>query len=203
MKKIIAVAGFLALMLTMLSGTASAQDEPTISADPASVSEEGTASITVMGENFTPGNSLFLLPCVAPDGDANAINGQADCDIADLTAVTVGDDGTFSIDVEYDIVECFAIAAGDAAQTEAAAVTVLVDGAPGLCGEAGGGSETTTAGTDSGETTEAPATTSATGTTDGELPDTGAGTNLMVAGALFLLGAGYFSTRAGGRLGER
>ncbi|NNE72863.1 MAG: hypothetical protein HKN26_04300 [Acidimicrobiales bacterium] len=180
-------------MLTMLSGTAAAQDDPVITADPASVSEEGEADITVSGENFTPGNSLFLLPCVAPDGDANAINGQQDCDIADLTAVTVGDDGTFTADVTYDIVECFAIAAGDAAQTEAAAVTILVDGAAGACGTDGGGSDTTE---------EAPATTEGPGGED-PLPETGVGTNLMIAGALFLLGAGYFSTRAGGRLGER
>ena len=193
MKKIFALAGFLALMLTMLSGTAAAQDDPVITADPASVSEEGEADITVSGENFTPGNSLFLLPCVAPDGDANAINGQQDCDIADLTAVTVGDDGTFTADVTYDIVECFAIAAGDAAQTEAAAVTILVEGAPGACGTDGGGSDTTE---------EAPATTEGPGGED-PLPETGVGTNLMIAGALFLLGAGYFSTRAGGRLGER
>ncbi len=181
-----ALAALIALFLPLFAGVAAAQ-EPSISTDPASVPEAGEHELVVSGENFTAGNSLFLLPCVAPDGDPDAINGQEDCDISDLTPVTVGDDGTFETTVTYDIVEDFAIAAGDAGQTEAAAVLVPIDAEGGDDGD----DDTTT-------TTEAPA--GGDDTDDGELADTGWATNLLVATGVLMLAGGYFATRAERRM---
>ena len=192
MNKPLAAMAVAMLALLIVPVAATAQDEPTVTVEPTEVEAAGPADLTIEGAGFTPGLDLFILPCVAPDGDLTAINGQEDCDVGDLTPVTVGDDGTFSVEVNYDIVENFAVVAGDAAQSESAGALVAI--------AAGAGDATTTTmavGDDSEATDEAD------DSTDGELPNTGAGSDLLIGGALALAAAGVLAARGGVLLGRR
>ncbi len=207
MKKLLSLVGVIALIVLGFAGAASAQDGPSLTVDPASVDAAGEADLNVQGEGFTPGNALFVIPCVAPDGDVTAIDGQDDCDISNLTPVTVGDDGTFEADVTYEIVENFAVVAGDAAQTESAGALVTIGDGDGGGGDDDGGDDDTaaddddTAADDSGDDDTAADDDDS---TDGDtMPETGVEHNIMIGVALALLAIGLVSFRAGARLGER
>ncbi len=190
MKKV-TIIGLLVAMLAIFTGTASAQDGPIITADPSSVDAAGEATITLTGEAFTPGNSIFILPCegaggdldVLAEGDANAL-----CDIGNLLPVVIGDDGTFSVEVTYNIPEeGLAIAGGDAGGVDAGAVLVSV----------GGDAAAEEAPAEEAAEDAAPAEES------GDLAQTGVETPIMVGLGTLLLGAGVVATRAGRRLGDR
>ena len=135
MKRIMALTVAVSLLaLLVLTSQASAQDEPSLTADPAYVPAEGDYSFTVSGAGFTAGLALFVLPCTAPgepmtpDNVAQAIAaiGQTDCNLASLTPAVVGADGTFSVSVSGTVGPNFVWVAGDAAQTESAAAPVFI-----------------------------------------------------------------------------
>jgi len=202
MKKSLVIVSLLALLALLFASQAGAQDGPTLTVDPDTVEEAGPADLTVTGAGFSAGIDLFVLSCIAPDGDLSAINGQDDCDVQNLTPVTADSDGNFEVEVNYEIVENFAVLAGDSAQTESAGALVAISGGA-------SGSTTTTEAPESTTTTEPPETTTtvaddagATDTEDGELPDTGAESDIIIGGALALAAAGVLATR-GGRLLRR
>ncbi len=200
MKKLLASLSSLALVSFLFAGPASAQDDPTLTVSPDTVDAAGEAELTVTGAGFTPLLDLFVLSCVAPGGDLAAINGQEDCDVQNLTPVTAEDDGTFEVTVTYDVVENFAVLAGDSAQTESAGALVAISGS--------GGEDEATTTTASPTTTAAPddggdAADEATDTVDGEMPNTGAESNVLIGGALALAAAGVLATRGGQLLGRR
>ena len=139
MKKILAftaLAGLIALF--GLTSIVSAQDGPSLTADPSTVPAEGDYTFTVSGSGFTVA-SVFVLPCIIP-GDPLArtasqteidaafanINSATDCDLSKLTPATIGSDGTFTVQATGTIVQNFAWAAGDAGQTETAAAPVFI-----------------------------------------------------------------------------
>ena len=135
MKRIMALTVAVSLLaLLVLTSQASAQDGPSLTADPAYVPAEGDYTFTVSGAGFTAGLALFVLPCTAPgepmtpDNVAQAIAaiGQTDCNLASLTPVVVGADGTFSVSVSATVGKNFIWVAGDAAQTESGAAPVFI-----------------------------------------------------------------------------
>ncbi|MGI9602914.1 MAG: hypothetical protein ACR2QE_13595 [Acidimicrobiales bacterium] len=210
MKKSLVSISLLALFSLLFGGFATAQSGPTLTVDPDTVEEAGEAELVVSGSGFTAGLDLFVLSCTAPDGDLDAINGQEDCNVQELTPVTADGDGNFEVTVTYNIVEDFAVLAGASAQTESAGALVTISG------NGGGGTTTTEAPTSTTEaptsTTEAPATTTTVAddstddgddTENGSLPDTGSESDLLIGGALVLAAAGVLATRGGQLLSRR
>ena len=135
MKRIMALTAAASLLaLLVLTSQASAQDGPSLTADPAYVPAEGDYTFTVSGAGFSAGLALFVLPCTAPgepmtpDNVAAAIAaiGQTDCNLGSLTPAVVGADGTFSVSVSATVGQNFVWVAGDAAQTESAAAPVFI-----------------------------------------------------------------------------
>ena len=135
MKRIMALTAVASVLaLFALTSQASAQDGPSMTADPAYVPAEGDYTFTVNGSGFTGGLALFVLPCTAPGdpmtpenvGEAIARIGQTDCDLGSLTPAVVGADGTFSATVSATVGQNFIWVAGDAAQTESAAAPVFI-----------------------------------------------------------------------------
>jgi hypothetical protein len=211
MKKILVTICLFSLTALLFSSQVGAQDGPTITVDPDTVEAEGEAELVVTGAGFTADIDLFVLSCTAPDGDLTAINGQEDCDVSNLTPVTADADGAFEVTVTYEIVPDFAVVVGDSAQTESAGALVAISG-----GSSGSTSTTeatqettTTAAPESTTTTEAPETTTTTepdegdDSVDGELPDTGAESDIIIGGALALAAAGVLATRGGHLLRRR
>lgn len=135
MKRIMALTVAVTLLaLLALTSQASAQDGPSLTADPATVPAEGEYTFTLSGAGFTAGNNLFVLPCTAPGepmtpenaAQAIAAIGQTDCNLASMTPAAVGADGTFSVTATATVGQNFVWVAGDAAQTEAGAVPVFI-----------------------------------------------------------------------------
>ena len=135
MKRIMALTAAVSLLaLFALTSQASAQDGPSLTADPATVPAEGEYTFTLSGSGFTAGLALFVLPCTAPgepmtpENVAQAIGaiGQTDCDLGSMTPTGVGADGTFSVTATATVGQNFVWIAGDAAQTEAGAVPVFI-----------------------------------------------------------------------------
>ena len=135
MKRIMALTAAVSLLaLFALASQASAQDGPSLTADPPAVPAEGEYTFTISGSGFTAGLALFVLPCTAPgepmtpDNVAAAIAaiGQTDCNLGSMTPVVVGADGTFSLTATATVGQNFVWIAGDAAQTEAGAVPVFI-----------------------------------------------------------------------------
>lgn len=135
MKRITALTVAVTLLaLLALTSQASAQDGPSLTADPASVPAEGEHTFTISGAGFTAGLSLFVLPCTAPGepmtpenaAQAIAAIAQTDCNLGSLTPAVVGADGTFSVTATATVGQNFVWVAGDAAQTESAAAPVFI-----------------------------------------------------------------------------
>ena len=135
MKRIMALTAAVSLLaLFALASQASAQDGPSLTADPPAVPAEGEYTFTISGAGFTAGLALFVLPCTAPGepmtpenvAQAIASIGQTDCDLGSMTPVVVGADGTFSLTATAPVGQNFVWIAGDAAQTEAGAVPVFI-----------------------------------------------------------------------------
>lgn len=128
MKKFLAA--FTACVATLgFAGTASAQGDPTISVDPASVDAAGSADIAVTLSNFPAGDTVFVLPCTVPaSGDAADI-GDDSCDTAQLTTVVIGDDGSGSASVTYDIPDGGLVVAASNADASARDQLIVTVGA--------------------------------------------------------------------------
>ncbi len=188
MKKI-SLLGLLVALFAMFTGVASAEGHsPVLTADPGSVDAAGEHTFTVSGEDFTPGNSIFVLPCAGAEGSLEAMaegDATALCDIGNLTPAVIGDDGTFSVEVTYDVPEIgLVVSGGDAGGVDGAATLVTVGAAQAEEAPAEEAAE------------EAPAA-------DADLAQTGVETPVMVGLGTMLLGAGFVATRAGRRLGDR
>ena len=135
MKRIMALTAAVSMLaLFVLASQASAQDGPTMTADPAYVPAEGEYTFTVSGAGFTPGLALFVLPCTVPGDPMTPENaeaaiagmGQDNCNIGSLTPVVVGGDGTFSVQITGTIGPNFVWGAGDAGGTESSGVPVFI-----------------------------------------------------------------------------
>jgi hypothetical protein len=172
------------------AGTAAAQDGPTITVEPATVDAAGETEFTITGSGWTAAPPIFVLPCAAPESGDPADVDSATCDTANLTPATPAD-GSFEVTATFDVPEGgLAIAAGDAAQTEAAAVVVTV-GAGEAPAEGEDPATEDGAAADDGAADDGAA---AEGEEGGELAETGvesmllviAGIAVMVAGAMVL-----------------
>jgi len=120
MRKLITALSIVAAVMLGTSGIAAAQAPTgTLTATPASIDAAGSTDFTVELGGFTAGLAVFLLPCPAPDSGDMADFDAATCDQANLTPVSIGDDGTASVDVTYDVAaNGIVLVAGDAARTE-------------------------------------------------------------------------------------
>ncbi|MCY4664548.1 MAG: hypothetical protein OXC00_07785, partial [Acidimicrobiaceae bacterium] len=140
MKKIMALTAAVSMLaLFVLTSQASAQTQGTLTADPPTVPAAGQHSFTVTGSGFNAGTSLNVLPCtlsgaeLTPDSTAAEIsaaadrmNPFADCDLGNLTPVTVDSSGNFSAQVSARVGTNFAWAAGDVARTQSGLVPVFI-----------------------------------------------------------------------------
>ena len=138
MKRIVALTAVASLLaLFVLTSQASAQDGPSLTADPPAVDGPGTHTFTLTGSGWSV-SSVFIVPCTVPgeqlttasstDAIVAALEGmgQADCILAPLGgAIPVGGDGTFTVEITHDVPANFAFGAGDIAGTEDSAVPVL------------------------------------------------------------------------------
>ena len=114
------------LMASFTAGPASAQDGPTLTAEPATVAGPGEQEFTVTGSGFTV--PVFVLECIVVV-DLSAINSATDCDLQNLVSVTP-EDGGFTASITIDVpAEGMSIVAGDAAQTEVGYINIAVEGA--------------------------------------------------------------------------
>ena len=139
MKRVMALTAIVSVLaLFVLTSQASAQDGPLLTADPPAVDGPGTYTFTLTGSGWSAGLSVFIVPCTVPgeqlttasstDAIVAALEGmgQADCILAPLGApITVGGDGTFTVDITHDVPANFAFGAGDIAVTEEGAAPVL------------------------------------------------------------------------------
>ena len=138
MKRIMALTAIVSVLaLFVLASQASAQEGPSLSADPPAVDGPGTYSFTLTGSGWTPGLLVFIVPCAyagdqlttaTPVEDVVAVLsnlGQDACVLTPMGSSPVGADGTFTIEVTHDVPGNFAFGAGDAGSTEASAAPVL------------------------------------------------------------------------------
>ena len=139
MKKIMALTAVVSVLaLFVLTSQASAQDGPSLSADPPAVAGPGTQTFTVTGSGWSPGLLVFIVPCTIPGEQLTtatpleeivAAMGGIDSDSCVLSPIggpaPVGGDGTFTVEVTHDVPANFAFGAGDAGSTEASAAPVL------------------------------------------------------------------------------
>ncbi len=138
MKRIMALTAIVSVLaLFVLTSQASAQDGPSLSADPPAVAGPGTYSFTLTGSGWTPGLLVFIVPCTysgdqlttaTPVEDMAAVLGtlaEDACVLSPMGSAPVGADGTFTVEVTHDVPGNFAFGAGDAGSTEASAAPVL------------------------------------------------------------------------------
>lgn len=129
MKKILSALTASLLLVMAFATAAGAQDETvvgTVTADPATVSEAGEATVTASGEGFLPDSALLLGSCTSPADElvpgvstpdeiaaaAGAISPLEHCDIANALQVTTDADGNFSQEVTAEIGANFFLTAG-------------------------------------------------------------------------------------------
>ncbi len=125
------------LALGVMASQAAAQDSPSIQIEPAAVAGPGSHKFTITGANWNPGLALFIVPCSVPgeqlttDTPMQEILAAAtaltidDCVQSPLGTASVGEDGTFSVEVTADITANFAFGAGDIIQTQTSGFPVL------------------------------------------------------------------------------
>ena len=145
MKRGVAAAAAVSV-LAMLVPTSqpAAQQTPSISADPRAVPGEGTHTFTIAGSGWTPGASIFVVPCTVPGEQLTTAHSPEaieaslsvmtvdDCTLRPIGGpATVGGDGTFAVDLTHDIAANFAFGAGDAAGTERSFAPILFTAADG------------------------------------------------------------------------
>ncbi len=108
MKKLSAIAAIASLFALFAFTNQAAADGHSVSADPMSVSEAGTHTITVSGANW-PAEGTVILACPGYEGVEPEVMGETDaltmCDLGNLMPVMVDGDGSFSESVDLDIPE--------------------------------------------------------------------------------------------------
>ncbi len=177
-------------LVAVFATPALAQDGPAITVEPTSVDAAGEATFTVSGTGWTAAPPIFVLPCPVPEsGDITELSADQ-CDTTNLTPA-VPEDGAFTVEVTYDVPEeGIVVAAGDAAQSEAAAALITV-GAAEEEAPAEEAEEEAPA-----EEEEAPAEEEEAPTEDAELAQTGSESTLItvVGITIVLLGAMVLAT---------
>ena len=139
MKRTLAVAAVASVLgLLALTGQAAAQDGPSLQADPPAVPGPGTYTFTLTGSGWQSGLLVYIVPCTVR-GDQLTTASSTDEIVAALGAIVsedcqripigdpklVGGDGTFTVEITYDVPANFAFGAGDAGSVENSAVPVL------------------------------------------------------------------------------
>lgn len=190
MKRVLLAATVFLAMMVGFAAPAGAQDDPTLTVEPASVEEAGSQEFTVTGSNFKPVPG-FLLPCPGAEGDLETMadgDPAALCDLSNLFSYTVDDDGTWMATVTYEVPEGgLVIAAGDQGGENAAATLVAVGDAPATSADADDAAADD-AGADDGDAAD---------DTGDELAETGIETAaLFIFGATIVI-AGYMIIRYG------
>ncbi len=118
----------LALVGFLFAGSSSAQDGPTLTADPMSVEAAGEHTFTVTASGFTAAPPFAVLPCDMPaSGNLNDVDAST-CDTGQMaTVMTLDDNGGFTTEVTLNVPENgIVIGAGDYGQTENARVAITV-----------------------------------------------------------------------------
>ena len=125
--KLIFVGLALALVGFLFAGSASAQDGPTITADPSYVEAAGEQTFTVTGSGWT-GSPIAVLPCEMPASGDAADSDEDACDQGLMVVVvTLDANGGFATEVTLNVPENgIVIAAGDFARTEQAGLAITV-----------------------------------------------------------------------------
>lgn len=142
MKRILALVTLTsAVALFAFAGHAAAQETATLTADPATVPAEGSYTFTVTGSGFIPDSSgVNVLPCtlpgetLSPASSAEEIAAAVavlnplggDCDLGNVTPVSIDSDGGFSIEATASVGVNFAWGAGDVSQTQSALIPVFI-----------------------------------------------------------------------------
>lgn len=139
MKRIMALTAVVSVLaLLVLTSQASAQDGPSLSADPPAVDGPGTYTFTLTGSGWSPGLGVFVVPCTTPGDQLTTATptdeivavasslGTDDCVLSPIAPpITVGDDGTFTVEVTYEVTANFAFGVGDASASESSGVPIL------------------------------------------------------------------------------
>ena len=139
MKRTLAVAAVaVVLALFALTGQAAAQDGPSLEADPPAVAGPGSQTFTITGSGWNSGLLVYIVPCTlagdqlttasSADEIAAAMGAMAseDCERIPIGGPQlVGADGTFTVEVTYDVPANFVIGAGDANSVQDGAVPIL------------------------------------------------------------------------------
>ena len=134
MKKVkLLIAALLVALVASLALAPAANAQPAIRsilADPMFVDAGGEATFTVTGSGWESA-MIAVLPCVGSTNyEEAAANGADACDLGALTIVPNAGDGTFSVEVTYDVPAAgMCIGAGDLDQTEAGSFCIGI-GAP-------------------------------------------------------------------------
>ena len=166
MKRVMALTAVVSVLaLFVLTSQAGAQDGPSLSADPPAVDGPGTYTFTLAGAGWSPDLTVFIVPCTTPGEQLTTATptdevvaiasglGTDDCVLSPIAApITIGGDGTFTVEVTYEVTANFAFGAGDASAAESSGFPILFiaddmgdDMAPDGAAETGFGG---TAGTD-------------------------------------------------------
>ena len=139
MKRTLAVAAVaVVLALFALTSQAAAQDGPSLVADPPAVAGPGSQTFTITGSGWNSGLLVYIVPCTL-SGDQLTTASSADDIAAAMGAMAsedceripiggpqlVGADGTFTVEVTYDVPANFVIGAGDANSVQDGAVPIL------------------------------------------------------------------------------
>lgn len=125
--KLIFIGLAVALVGFLFAGSTSAQDGPSITADPSSVEEAGEYTFTVTGSGWT-GSPIAVLPCDMPaSGDLDDVDSST-CDQGNMNVVGALDaDGGFTTEITLNVPENgIVIGSGDFAQTESASLAITV-----------------------------------------------------------------------------
>jgi len=194
MKRTLAALAVMVGVLFATMGTAAAQDQ-TITIEPAVVSEAGEHEFTVTAAGFNP-TPGFLLPCPGAEGSLETI-AEGDpatlCDLSNLHAYTVEDDGGWTATVSYEIPEeGLVLAAGDTGGDNAAAALISIgsDDAAADDDEAAADDSEEAAGDDGNDD-------DATTTSSGNLAETGTESALLVIIGATMVLAGLMMYRSG------
>jgi hypothetical protein len=171
------VSSVLAILIasTLMSTGAAAQEqegEPTatVTVDPAEVDSPGSHELSVTGTDWGPPSPYFVVPCAVPDSGLAADVDTSTCDSGALVSATVDPDGELEADITVDIgPDGVVIVVVNGDQSQTAAQIVSVAASDG---------------DDDG---------------DGDLPDTGAGSDLVALTALLLVAAGAMMVQAARR----
>ena len=132
--KLVFIAMALALVTWVGASAVSAQDGPSITLDPASVTEAGEVEVTVTGSGWTVAAVNVLTCNIAADANAAELDSNENCTLAsgnlNLASMVSGvsvSDGGFEATITVDVpAQGIFVAAGDSGQQEGASALLAV-----------------------------------------------------------------------------